>query len=166
MNQNYIRSFRTIFMATVVIQSLHMVEHIAQVIQKFGLGWKEAHGIIGVLDLEWVHFIYNTALLITLYILFFKYSRLLKAGGNVLYGIFVADVVLQSYHVIEHLVKINQHLQTGQQGTPGILGNFVNPILFHFWMNLAVLALITIPFVGLRIYRKADTVSTLQGGLE
>lgn len=161
MNQNSAQNFRTIFIATVVIQSLHMVEHVAQVIQKFGLGWKEAHGIIGVLDLEWVHFIYNAALLITFYVLISKYSGFLKAGGTVLYGVFVADVVLQSYHVIEHLVKINQHIQTGQQGTPGIIGNFVNPILFHFWMNLAVLGLILIPFIGLRLYRKMGNTNLL-----
>lgn len=147
-------SFCSVFTAAVVIQSLHMVEHVAQVIQKFGLGREEAHGILGMLDFEWVHFVYNTALILTLYILIFRCALLLKARGTALFFTFVAAVILQSYHMVEHVIKIVQHIQTGAQGTLGFAGNFVNPVWFHFWLNLTVLALIAIPFVGLRVYRQ------------
>lgn len=150
-------SFCAVFTAAVVIQSLHMVEHIAQVIQKFVLGMSVAHGLIGMLDFEWVHFGYNAALLATLYILTFKCSRLLRARGTALFYIFVAGVVIQSYHMIEHVVKIIQHIQTGVQGTPGILGNFINLILFHFSINLVVLILVIIPFVGLGVYKQCTS---------
>jgi len=37
-----------------------MVEHVAQVIQKFLLGFDKAHGLLGsAFDFEWVHFIYK-----------------------------------------------------------------------------------------------------------
>ena len=148
-------NFCTIFTAAVVIQSLHMVEHVAQVIQKFALGREEAHGLIGMFDFEWVHFAYNAALIITLYLLMFRCSRLLRAKGTGLFYIFGAGVALQSYHMFEHIIKIGQHIQTGEQGTLGFIGNFVNPVWFHFWINLIVLALIVIPFFGLKAYKCA-----------
>ena len=40
-----------LFALTVLIQALHMVEHVAQVLQKFVLHIAPAHGLIGTLDL-------------------------------------------------------------------------------------------------------------------
>ncbi|KRT76172.1 MAG: hypothetical protein XU14_C0061G0007 [Armatimonadetes bacterium CSP1-3] len=48
------------FAAVLIIQGAHMVEHVAQVIQKFLLGFDKAHGLLGsAFDFEWVHFIYK-----------------------------------------------------------------------------------------------------------
>ncbi len=55
-----------LFALTVLIQALHMVEHVAQVIQKFVLHIVPAHGLIGALDLEQVHFAFNVLYLVTL----------------------------------------------------------------------------------------------------
>lgn len=50
-----------------IVQSFHMIEHVAQVLQKFVLGQPEAHGLLGtIFDFEWVHFIYNTSLEVAL----------------------------------------------------------------------------------------------------
>ena len=38
------KQFVYMFVATVVIQTLHMVEHVAQVFQKFVLDYSYAHG--------------------------------------------------------------------------------------------------------------------------
>ena len=46
------KQFVYMFVATVVIQTLHMVEHVAQVFQKFVLDYSYAHGLIGSFDLE------------------------------------------------------------------------------------------------------------------
>ena len=42
------KQFVYMFVATVVIQTLHMVEHVAQVLQKFVLDFPYAHGLIGL----------------------------------------------------------------------------------------------------------------------
>src|SRR6266567_152003 len=49
------------FFVLLVAQSVHFTEHIAQMVQihLLGLSGTQAHGIIGMLDLEWVHFLYN-----------------------------------------------------------------------------------------------------------
>lgn len=42
---------------TLLVQAAHMVEHVAQVVQKFLLRMSEAHGLLGsIFDVEWVHF--------------------------------------------------------------------------------------------------------------
>jgi hypothetical protein len=50
-----------LFFVLLVGQSVHFVEHIAQVIQVHLLGFNvsQAHGIIGQLDLEWTHFFFD-----------------------------------------------------------------------------------------------------------
>lgn len=130
-----------LFTAAVVIQTFHMVEHVAQVVQKFMLSFVQADGLLGALfNQEWVHFWYNAALLGLVVAAYFGFR---KADGafqsyKMAYRAYVAAVAIQAYHLFEHVVKVEQHIQTGLQGTPGILGNFVNPIMFHFTINLLV----------------------------
>src|SRR5262245_60360348 len=42
----------------VIVQGLHFIEHIAQLVQVYvlGISRSQAHGIIGSLDIEYVHF--------------------------------------------------------------------------------------------------------------
>src|SRR5215831_12526381 len=51
------------FFVLLVAQSVHFTEHIAQMVQihLLGLSGSQAHGIIGVLDFEWTHFIFDAA---------------------------------------------------------------------------------------------------------
>lgn len=46
------KQFIYVFTLTLTAQAAHMVEHIAQVLQKFVLHITPAHGLIGQLDLE------------------------------------------------------------------------------------------------------------------
>lgn len=140
----YQTTFRTIFVTAVIVQSLHMVEHIGQVTQKFVLHSDRAHGFIGRLDLEWVHLLYNTALLAPLYVLLLWGSTHLRRHRA--FNVFLAVVLLQGYHLVEHVTKVVQHIETGTQGTPGILGHVIPVIWLHFLFNLIVLALLLIPF--------------------
>ena len=55
-----------LFALTLALQTGHMLEHVVQVIQKFVLGSSNAHGLIGRLDIEWVHFGFNTAYFVLL----------------------------------------------------------------------------------------------------
>ena len=60
------KQFVYMFALTVGAQGFHMVEHIAQVMQKFLFHITPAHGLIGQLDLEQVHFAFNLFYLSTL----------------------------------------------------------------------------------------------------
>lgn len=146
--------FTVIFASILIWQGAHMVEHIAQVIQKFVLHRVRAHGIVGRFDVEWVHFGYNIGLLAATYLLFLGYTRFLRSGsGKKIPKTFLAAVIVQSYHMFEHTLKIMQHLETGKQGTPGFLGNFFNLIWLHFWINLVVFILVAAPFFQLGLHR-------------
>ena len=51
----------TVFVALVLLQGFHQVEHVVQVVQRFALGVPDGNGLIGSLaDIEPVHFIYNS----------------------------------------------------------------------------------------------------------
>jgi hypothetical protein len=51
--------FVYMFALTLIIQAVHLVEHVAQIMQKFLFDITPAHGLIGQLDLEQVHFAFN-----------------------------------------------------------------------------------------------------------
>lgn len=128
------------------IQSAHMMEHIAQVIQKFVLHLPKAQGLLGsIFDLEHIHFIYNTGLWIPLVIGFVWYRR---SGAPMPFAL-RAIVWFQGYHVIEHIVKMYQYYGLGiTVGPKGILGYIFPLIWLHFWLNFIVLALLAVAFVG------------------
>src|SRR5258708_17135148 len=66
------------FFVLLIAQSVHFTEHIAQMIQihLLGLSGMQAHGIIGMLDLEWVHFIFDAGWVpICVYTLFFIFRK-------------------------------------------------------------------------------------------
>ncbi|HVA85628.1 MAG TPA: hypothetical protein VNF73_04820 [Candidatus Saccharimonadales bacterium] len=55
-----------------------------------------------------------------------------------------AALVSQSYHELEHVVKIAQRIQSGIDPAPGMLGNFFNLIWLHFTFN----PILTVLMVG------------------
>ena len=135
------KQFVYMFAATVMIQALHMVEHVAQVFQKFILDYSYAHGLIGSLDLEQVHFTFNLMYLgaliyVTLGWLTFG-SRVCR-HEKMLGAMLIATVVVQGYHMVEHSARLIQFLNTGLQGTPGLLGANFDGVVFHAAMNTLV----------------------------
>jgi hypothetical protein len=147
-------SVRLVFatLVLVLIQTGHMAEHLAQVTQKFTLALKPAHGLVGAADLEWVHVFYNSAVLIAMAVLFVG-AGFHRRGSwpwtrPVLVYVFGATLALQSYHMVEHVVKIRQHIETGIQGTPGILGPFFDIALLHYYLNVIVYLPIVLVFLG------------------
>lgn len=145
------KQFVSMFALSIAIQAFHMVEHVAQVLQKFVFHNVPAHGLIGRLDLEQIHFAFNLFYLATLIVVMVGWlyyarditDRHVKLFGFVIFG----TVLLQSYHMLEHVVKLIQFLETGMQGTPGILGTFIDGVVFHAMMNTAVLVPMVVVFV-------------------
>lgn len=132
-------------LAVLLIQGFHVVEHVAQNIQRSVLGWREAHGLLGAwLDFEWVHFAYNALLLAGLMLLLAVYSQrpgFWMRAARAARIAFLGAVAVQGYHFIEHAVKIQQSVFLGVDPAPGILGHFLDLILLHMAFNVAVYAL-------------------------
>lgn len=144
-----LRWFFGLFAALFFIQAVHFVEHIAQFVQHYTLGVprEHAHGIIGQLDLETIHLLFGVFLMAALVAVYRLGADLFRRRGPVCLACFWALLLIEGYHVVEHVAKYGQHLFTGVQGTPGLFGNvFVNVLWFHFWINLVVTVLITVTF--------------------
>jgi len=137
------------FFVLLIAQSVHFTEHIAQMIQihLLGLSGMQAHGIIGMLDLEWVHFIFDAGWVpICVYTLFFIFRK-----SNPWLWVLLPIV---TWHALEHIVIMRVYLATGVVGSPGLLARggaiagglpLTRPDL-HFLYNLAEETLILIAY--------------------
>ncbi|HZD18792.1 MAG TPA: right-handed parallel beta-helix repeat-containing protein [Actinomycetota bacterium] len=133
------------------VQSFHMLEHTVQVWQVYVADAESRSGIAGsVADAEWVHFTYNLAVLF-----FMVWAWRAVRPGGVLHGIvgrtaawFLAATVVQTYHFAEHTAKIIQHVRLGIDPAPGIIGGTAGLVWFHFAINLAVYAGMTVAMVA------------------
>ena len=135
------KQFVYMFVATVVIQTLHMVEHVAQVFQKFVLDYSYAHGLVGSFDLEQVHFTFNLmylGALIYVTLGWLNFGRRVCRHEKMLGAMLIATVAVQGYHMVEHSARLIQFLNTGLQGTPGLLGANFDGVVFHAVMNTVV----------------------------
>jgi hypothetical protein len=125
----------------VVVQSFHMLEHVVQLSRVFADGVPSRGSLVGSLaDTEWVHLVYNGAVLAGLgFVLHLRRHGWDPGGANVVGDRLVASVALvQGYHFVEHAVKVFQHVTTGAKVNPGILGHEINLVLLHFGINAAV----------------------------
>ena len=137
------------FFVLLIAQSVHFTEHIAQMIQihLLGLSGMQAHGIIGMLDLEWVHFIFDAGWVpICVYILLLVYRK-----NNP--WLWVLAVIV-TWHAFEHVAIMSFYLRTGIVGSPGLLAHggiiagglaLIRPDL-HFLYNLIEETLILIAY--------------------
>lgn len=144
-----------LFTLALLVQAFHFAEHVAQVVQRSILGQQQAHGLLGaVVDTEWVHFLYNGALLAALAAVAWLGSPALRGrartGG---WALLVAAVGVQAYHFVEHAVRLGEHLATGVDPAPGVLGRFLDLVWFHFWLNAVVYGLMIGAFAALRLTR-------------
>ena len=138
------------FFVLLIAQSVHFTEHLAQMVQihLLGLSGSQAHGIIGMLDLEWVHFAFDACWVpICAYTLLFVYRK-----SNP--WLWVLAVIV-TWHAIEHIAIMSFYLRTGIVGSPGLLAHggaiagglpLIRPDL-HFLYNLAEETLILIAYI-------------------
>lgn len=105
-----------LFYLLVVTQVAHLLEHVAQMMQihLLHLSGVQARGVFGALDIEWVHFLWNTWVLVAVLLLLraFRSNPWLWAAA-----------LLAGWHELEHVVVLSIYLLTGQAGTPGLLGH-------------------------------------------
>lgn len=138
------------FLFLVALQGMHEMEHVVQVIQRYVLGNPKGAGILGTwVDVEPVHFAYNVAflsLILLAYFMggFYKYWNSRRLIPMIAFWFMSFALVFEAYHMVEHIFKIVQFIESGRNGTPGILGHFVNLVWLHFSYN-------TIAFVPLMV---------------
>lgn len=137
-----------LFYVLVITQGGHFLEHVCQMIQIHALGLTgvNAQGIFGTLNIEWVHFIWNTWVIIAVLALLRCFT-----GNPWLWG----TAVVAGWHEIEHVFILSVYLATGKSGTPGLLskGGLIGGGLpltrpdLHFLYNLIETVPLTVAFV-------------------
>jgi hypothetical protein len=143
-----------LFYVLVVTQGGHFLEHVVQMVQIHMLGLKglAARGVFGALDIEWVHFIWNTWVLVVVLLLLYRFRKNAWLW---------ATVVLAGWHELEHIVIMAGYLRTHIPGGPGLLarGGLIGGGLpltrpdLHFLYNLIE----TTPLVIAFAYQLKDT---------
>ena len=149
-------AFLAFFAAVVLIQGIHVFEHIVQLIQVYVLGVPDdrALGLLGyVLQLqgteEWLHLGFNSAYLLALYLLVIP---LIRVRGTEVPGwavvTFVAGVVLESWHVVEHGVIISHVIANHGCPCPGIgdAATGLSDTVLHFFYNALAYTAAVVPF--------------------
>ena len=95
-------------------QAAHMIEHLAQMVQIHILGWSgpQASGIIGALNVEWVHLIWNSWVLLLCMLLLYAFRR-----NPWVWMLFFFAI----YHEAEHVYIVSIYIKTHIAGNPGLL---------------------------------------------
>ncbi len=133
------RAVAALLAAGFAVQAFHMVEHVVQVWQTYVAQAEHRSGLLGRgVDVEWAHLLLNLAVLAFVVAVWStgRSLRLLTGAGA---AWFLAALVVQSYHVVEHVAKVVQHTSLGLRVAPGLVGGHVGLVWFHFAVNLAVL---------------------------
>lgn len=104
----------------VVVQGVHELEHVIQIIQRYHLGIANGNGLVGsIADIEPVRFAYNTVYLFLLgwaaklLGLFTQPTR----HGRFVFALIASALFAQTWHEIEHVVKIIQYVTLGVDAT-------------------------------------------------
>jgi len=151
------RVFPRLFIAVVVIQGVHVVEHVIQLAQVyiFGVADDDALGLLGYVfqfqdTEEWLHLAFNSSYLLALYALVLPMRRFTPQPIPFwAFGVFAIGAVgLESWHVVEHSVIISNVIKNNGCPCPGIgdraLG--VTDTILHFVYNSAAYAATVTPF--------------------
>lgn len=148
--------FLLFFGALVVIQGVHMFEHVVQLAQVtvFGVAEDDALGLLGyVLAIqgteEWLHLGFNGTYLLGLLALVVPLWRqvpsLLPMSAFV---IFATGVAVETWHGAEHAVIIANVLANDGCPCPGIVDSRagISDTYLHFGYNAAVYAAVVVTF--------------------
>lgn len=151
------RVFLPLFVAVVVIQGIHVVEHVIQLAQVylFGVADDDALGLLGYVfefqgTEEWLHLVFNLSYLLALYALILPMRRfVLDTIPFWAFGVFVLGAAgLETWHVVEHSVVIANVIKNSGCPCPGIgdaaLG--VTDTQLHFVYNAVAYAATVTPF--------------------
>jgi hypothetical protein len=158
-----------VFVALVCFQGFHELEHVVQLVQVFALSIANGKGILGsVVDVEPVHFVYNTGfltLLVATYLLLDVPRAGRQRSGTLVFALLTLSLVAQTWHETEHIAKMVEYFRLGHQnGTGGILGigpgairPTFNLVVLHFTYNTVAFTPALAAFLRLGYHRPALT---------
>jgi hypothetical protein len=146
-----------LFAGALAYQGFHQVEHTIETVQLRVLGHDTARTLIGGLDFEWVHLGANVFLLWCLIAVAVGAGATTRARwrehARIGWWGLCAALTVQGYHVVEHLVRIVQYLASGGEYPPGTVTTVLDPVWFHFGVNLTVFVAMAAGFFGLGVHR-------------
>ena len=164
-------SFVPLFTGVVIVQGIHVVEHIIQLIQVFALGVPDdnALGLLGYVfqfqgTEEWLHLGFNAAYLAALGLLVRPLRKLVPHPVPAwAFGVFLIGAVgLESWHMVEHGVIIAHVIANHGCPCPGIgdvaLGT--TDTVLHFFYNAITYEALLVPYVCLRRARPIVSAAT------
>ncbi len=146
-----------------LIQGFHTFEHLLQVFQRFVFHQPKGAGVLGSwVDVEPVHLGYNMVYLWLLTLTYWegKFWKERKVNRLFFWAI-TASIATQGWHFVEHLFKIGQFIDSGNNGTPGLLGNngvfgtHWNIVWLHFTYNFLVFVPFVVAFFAGGFHREA-----------
>jgi hypothetical protein len=154
-----------IFGLMVILQLLHMVEHSTQMAQLVltGGALARAHGVLGQLDFETVHFVADTTLWISLAVLAINF----KARNAWLWVAFAAASLHQIEHFYLFWIYVGEHTVYLSGGAAGIMGHYgligtpLDRPYLHYTYNFIVIVPMLIAFWDEA--RRVDRVHGLSG---
>jgi hypothetical protein len=144
------RVFRPLFLGVVVVQGVHVIEHVIQLIQVFVLGIPDdfALGLLGYVfqiqgTEEWLHLVFNVTYLLALLLIVAPLRRLVPSAlPHWTFNAFLLGVALEGWHNVEHAVIISNVIANAGCPCPGIgdsaLG--ITDTVLHFFYNLIAYA--------------------------
>jgi hypothetical protein len=136
------------FTLVVVVQGIHVIEHIIQLVQVYKLGIPEdmALGLLGYVFTfqgteEWLHLAFNTSYFLPLVVL----AMLLRPRSPAVLPrwafltFVIGGAALEGWHVVEHSVIISHVIANNGCPCPGILDPIlgIGDTLLHFFYNIA-----------------------------
>jgi hypothetical protein len=149
--------FRRFYLAVVLIQGVHVVEHLIQLAQVhiFDVADDDALGLLGYVfqfngTEEWLHLVFNSMYVVSLYLVLIGVLGLYRLGilswsATVVFIVF--GVVFESWHLVEHGVIISNVIRNNGCPCPGIgdvaLG--VSDTNLHFGYNAIAYAATLMP---------------------
>jgi hypothetical protein len=158
--------FFAFYAAVVVVQGVHVVEHIIQLIQVFVLGVPDdqALGLLGYVFAfqgteEWLHIVFNVLYLISLVVIGWGLWRSPVARSVVprfgMMAFVFFGVSLEAWHVVEHVVIISNVVANNGCPCPGILDSRlgVSDTVLHFGYNAIAYSATILPFAYLARHR-------------
>jgi hypothetical protein len=153
------------YAAIVAIQGIHVFEHVVQLIQVFALHVPEpkALGILGYFfqfqgTEEWLHLVFNAsyvaALIAIAWGFFLSPAARSIVPGWALTAFLVLGVILELWHVNEHIVIISHAIANNGcavDGCPGILDQRlgISDTVLHFFYNAIAYTGTVVPFIYL-----------------
>lgn len=151
----------------VLIQGVHVIEHIIQLVQVYLLGVPDerALGLLGVVFAiqgteEWLHLVFNSAYLgglvvIAVGLIRWRVARTAIPGALMIAFLFFG-VWLEGWHVLEHLVIISNVVANNGCPCPGILDAQIglSDTVLHFGYNSIAYAATALPFAYVIRFRR------------